>query len=219
MARARMEKQDGGLYHVYARGNERQMLFRDEADRQLYVRLLAVAVERMGWRLIAYCLMGNHVHLIVETTEGNLGAGMQYLHSRYAMAFNKRYGRIGHLFHRPYGSTVIEDDVHACMTVRYVARNPVEAGLCDRPEDWAWSSVRATLEGRAPAWVDVERLHDFFAWLGGDPADTYAQMVDGARNNGTVTPPAVTYEVRALRPVGRPAGEPSAPAPPTPTPP
>jgi REP element-mobilizing transposase RayT len=162
---------------VFSRGNAKGLVFRDDADRHLYLRLLVETVKRKRWRLYAYCFMDNHVHLIIETREGNLGSGMQLLHSRYARAFNKRWKRVGHLFQDKYRSVAIEDDVHACMTIRYVARNPVEAGLCVKPEDWAWSSCRVTLERRGYAWLDVERLLGCFDWLGGEPLERYAEMV------------------------------------------
>ena len=94
--------------------------------------------------------MTNHVHLLVKTIEPSLGTGMQELHGRYAQEFNFRHERRGHLFQSRYGSTRIEDDVQMLAVTRYIARNPVEAGLCANPGDWPWTDCRgalATLEG------------------------------------------------------------------------
>jgi REP element-mobilizing transposase RayT len=177
MAKPRQENPEGGMYHAFGRGNEKQVIFRDDEDRQRYLMLLARVVKEKGWQVLAFCLMTNHVHLVVATRAGNLGDGMQLLHGEYVKYFNRKYKRVGHLFNRPFKSVEVEDDVHACMTIRYVARNPVEAGLCVKPEDWAWSSCRVTLERRGYAWLDVERLLGCFDWLGGGPLERYAEMV------------------------------------------
>ncbi len=169
VGKPRNENPAGGVYHLYARGNDRCLIFRDDADRELYLRLLGVVREKARWKVLSFCLMDNHVHLVVETAEGNLGWGMQWLHGQFARAFNRRHGRTGHLFGERFGSTVIEDDGHLCMALRYVALNPVSAGLCERPEEWAWSSCAATLRGEKSRGVDVERVLASFDWLGGDP--------------------------------------------------
>jgi REP element-mobilizing transposase RayT len=178
VGKPRNENPEGGVYHLYARGNDRCLIYRDDADRELYVRLLGQLREKAGWKILSYCLMDNHVHLVVETPEGNLGWGMQWLHSRYVQAFNRRHGRSGHLFGGRYGSTVIEDDGHLCMTLRYVALNPVGAGMCRRPQDWAWSSCATTLDEDQASCVDVERALESFEWLGGDPLKRFAEMVE-----------------------------------------
>ena len=95
-----------GMYHVYARGNDRR-LFRDDDDREAYLRLLGAVTLHRRWRTMAYCLMDNHVHFLVETVEPNLGRGMQRLHGGFAQRFNKRHGTTGHVFERRYGAVVI----------------------------------------------------------------------------------------------------------------
>jgi REP element-mobilizing transposase RayT len=180
MGKPRNENPEGGVVHVYARGNDRCVIFRDDADRELYLRLLAKVREKGRWKVLSYCLMDNHLHMVIETSEGNLGWGMQWLHSQYARAFNRRHGRSGHLFQGRYGSTTIEDDGHLCMTLRYVALNPVKARMCRRPEDWPWSSCARTLRGEGSPCVDVERVLESFDWLGGDRRRRYADMVTPA---------------------------------------
>ena len=93
----------------------------------------------------AYCLMSNHYHLLIETPEPNIAIGMQWLNSTYAHRFNEKYERIGHLFQRRYADGIILTDEHLHEVIRYIPLNPVRAGLCKRPEDWPWSSCRATL--------------------------------------------------------------------------
>ncbi len=102
--------------------------------------------------------MGNHVHLVIETPEANLSAGMQRLHSGYAMALNGRHARSGHVFQGRFGSKLIKDDQQFAATFQYVADNPVKAGLCQLPEEWPWSSYRATVGLPVPDWLDRSGL-------------------------------------------------------------
>jgi REP-associated tyrosine transposase len=141
--------------------------------------LLGGVVRAKRWRCLAYCLMPNHVHLLIETPEANIARGMQYLHGFYAHHFNARYDLSGHLFQGRYGSKLIRDDVQFLAVVRYTALNPVEGGLCAMPEDWPWSSYGRALDGDAPAWLDVDGL---LTHLGPpDPWAGYVQLVSGGR--------------------------------------
>src|SRR6476659_7057647 len=109
MARKLREEVAGGVQHVYARGNNRERVFFDYADRHCYLGILDRTVARTGWRCLAYWLMDNHVHLIVETPEPNLAPGMQRLHGEYAQMLNERHGRVGHVFQGRYGSVPVRD--------------------------------------------------------------------------------------------------------------
>ena len=129
--------------------------------------ILKGVVEAYGWELPAYCLMRNHVHLVVQTPRANFGEGMQRLLGTYAQYFHLRHGESGHLFRRPFKSERIKDQRQFDTAVAYVAGNPVRAGLCDEDSDWRWSS-----HGTAPcphrrALVGVTPL---FSGDGMDPA-------------------------------------------------
>ena len=176
MPRKPREEVVDGIFHVYARGNDKRLIYQDDLDRSTYLQALAATIERCRWRLLAFCLMNNHVHLLVETPGANLGVGMQRLHSDYAQQFNQRHGRSGHLFQGRYGSVPVKSDEQLWRVAAYIAMNPVEAGLCDAPERWQWSSHAATVRGSGPRWLDVERLLEHFAGLGGDPRARYAAM-------------------------------------------
>jgi putative transposase len=176
MPRKPREEIVDGIFHVFARGNDKRLIYRDDVDRQTYLQTLGAAVERCRWRLLAFCLMNNHVHLLVETPDANLGVGMQRLHSDYAQQFNQRHGRSGHLFQGRYGAVRAETDEQLWAAAAYIAMNPVEAGLCKAPEEWPWGSHRAVVGGGAPRWLDVERLLTHFAGAGRDPGETYAEM-------------------------------------------
>jgi len=159
---------EGAIWHVYARGNRQQETFLDDDDRRLYLGLLGKTVRWQRWLCLAYCLMDNHLHLLLETPEPNLGSGMQRLQSTYAQAFNKRHGRSGHLFQGRYGAVRIDSDEQLWVTARYIAMNPVQAGLCKEPGAWVWSSHAATVGAAAgPVWLDVARLRGYFGIWGG----------------------------------------------------
>jgi REP element-mobilizing transposase RayT len=170
----------GGIHHVTARGNDRQTVFRDVADRRRFLRLLNEVIERHDWKCLTYCLMGNHFHLLVMTPQPNLGVGMQRLNGRYAQLFNGRHRRSGHVWQGRYHSTLVERDAHLWETVRYIARNPVRSGICERAEEWRWSAHRA-LAGLEPAgFVAVGSTLEYFAAYGGRGRDRYRAFVEGA---------------------------------------
>jgi putative transposase len=167
---------EAGLFHVFARGNDKRVIYRDDRDRRTYLQLLQSTVTHFRWRLLAYCLMDNHVHLLLETREANLGDGMRRLHGSYAQRFHARHGSSGHLFQGRYGSVRITTDEQLWTVAVYIAMNPVEAGLCLRADDWAWSSHSMVLSGSAPDWIDVPHLLEHFAAAGGDGRGRYADM-------------------------------------------
>ena len=135
----------GGFYHVTPRGNDGRAIYvdTDEIDRRRHLALLDRTVRRHRWLVFAYCLMGNHFHLVVQVPDANLSAGMQELLGEYARYWNSRHERSGHLFLNRFSCTPIESDGHLRGAVRYVDLNPVRASLVFRPEQWPWSSYRA----------------------------------------------------------------------------
>ncbi|MEO1767343.1 REP-associated tyrosine transposase [Thiobacter aerophilum] len=158
----------GAVYHITARGDGRENIFLDDADRQTFLDLLAKEVRQQRWRLYAYCLMGNHYHLLLETPEANLVAGMRRLNGVYTQAFNRRHERVGHVLQGRYKSILVDRDSYLLELCRYVVLNPVRAGMVKRPEDWLWSSYRATV-GKVPApeWLQADWVLGQF---GDDPA-------------------------------------------------
>jgi REP-associated tyrosine transposase len=153
----------GGVYHVVSRGNRQQAIFCDEIDYARFLELLGAAVSRFGWRCHTYCLMPNHFHLVVETPEANISAGMQWLNGRYAQWFNIRYGFSGHLFQGRFYGDLVESAYHLLELVRYIALNPVRAGLCRDASGWRWSSYRAMVgEAKSTALLTVTWLQAQF---------------------------------------------------------
>jgi REP element-mobilizing transposase RayT len=152
------------MYHVMSRGNARQDIYVDDADRQQFLHGLTSTASRLRWQLLAYCLMPNHYHLCVQTPEPTLSAGMRNVNGGYAQAFNRRHDRVGHLFQGRYKSFLVEHPEYALAVIRYIALNPVRGRFCRDPAEWPWSSHRAML-GLAPTLpsLDVRRVLALFS--------------------------------------------------------
>ena len=164
----------GGLYHVYSRGALQYPVFYDASDRRMFLDLLESSIDRWGWRCHAYCLMGNHYHLVVETPAPTLAKGMHRLNLGYALWWNRQMGRSGHAFDARYGSILVETEAHELELARYVALNPVLAGICKSPALWPWSSYRATAGlDRPPSFLTIGRTLQRF---GADP-DAFRHFV------------------------------------------
>lgn len=179
MPRKHREDVEGGLHHVFARGNGKQRIFLVDSDRLIYLRMLARVIDRMSWRCLAYCLMENHLHLLIETPLANLSAGMQRLHGRYAQDFNERHSRVGHVFQGRFGAVRVRSDEQLWAVAAYIARNPVAAGLCEFAEEWTWSSHAAMIGvRRAPKWLDIPRLESLLGGTTRDPISALAELTN-----------------------------------------
>jgi REP element-mobilizing transposase RayT len=145
MARKQRIHYPGALYHVILRGNARQDIFFDDGDRSRFILLLQEAVEKFGFRIHAYCLMTNHVHLAVQVGVTPLSRIMQNLSLRYTTWINRRLNRSGHLFQGRYKAVLIDADSFLLELVAYIHLNPVRAGMVATPENYHWSSHCAYL--------------------------------------------------------------------------
>ncbi len=149
MARPLRIEYSGAVYHVTARGNARQDIFIDDADRHQFLQVLGDVVQRFGWIVHAYCLMPNHYHLLLETPELNLSRGMRQLNGVYTQGFNRRHDRVGHVLQGRFKAILVEKQSYLLELCRYVVLNPVRMGLASHPRHWRWSSYRATV-GEVP---------------------------------------------------------------------
>jgi REP-associated tyrosine transposase len=131
------------MYHIGSRGNNKETLYFDDEDREVFLRYVSQTSLRHGWVVLAYCLMSTHYHLVLQVPLGGLSAGMQLLNGGFLRRTNRRYGRSRHLFQNRFFSRTIEADGHLLEACRYVVLNPVRAGLCESPEEWRWSSYRS----------------------------------------------------------------------------
>jgi REP element-mobilizing transposase RayT len=147
------------LYHITSRGDRREVIFEDDEDREIFLRVLAEVTDGYNWICHAYCLMDNHYHLIIETVDGNLSKGMRQLNGVFTQASNRRHHRSGHLFQGRFKGILVDKDAYLLELSRYVVLNPVRAGMVDSPAQWPWSSYRAMMgEIPAPAWLMIEAL-------------------------------------------------------------
>jgi len=132
---------EGRFFHLYARGVDSMVIFRDREDRLEFLALLAAAVDRHTWRCHAFCLMDTHVHLVVEAALERISRGMHVLLGLYARRFNVRHCRHGHVFGDRYGARMIESEDVLGITIEYVLLNPVRAGMVATSADWPWCAA------------------------------------------------------------------------------
>ena len=178
MARPLRAEHSGAIWHVTARGNERREVFRADADRIRFLEVLGAVIDRFRWRLHAFVLMENHFHLLVETPLPILGRGMRQTSGVYTQWFNRRHGRVGHLFQGRYKAILVERETHLLELVRYVVLNPVRAKLARTPQEWPWSSYKATagLEP-GPAWLETGWTLENFGPRRSEAARRFAEFV------------------------------------------
>ena len=134
----------GAVYHVFIHTAWAERFFRRPSDREILFWLFDGIAEKFSWECMAYCFMTTHVHFAIATPLPNISAGMQQLLGQYAQGFNRRHGRRGHFVERRFGTVLIESDEQLLRVGRYIGLNPVAAGACRAPEEWEWSSYRAT---------------------------------------------------------------------------
>lgn len=162
MADSRREQSEADLYHVYARGTGRRLIFEDDADRIQYCHRMSRIIDETQGSLYAWCLMGNHIHLVANMQIEILSAFMKRLNGGYSRYFNERHGRSGHLFESRFGSEPIKSDEQLLTVVRYVHRNPLKANMTDSC-DYRWSSYKEYLS--VPDIADTAFILELFNGL------------------------------------------------------
>jgi len=177
----------GGLYHITSRGDGREDIYLNNADREAFVHLLGDVCERFGWLCHAYCLMDNHYHLLIETPEANLSRGMRQLNGVYTQRFNRSHGRCGHVFQGRYKAIVVQKEAYLLELCRYVALNPVRAGMVNDVADWPWSSFAATAGLAKPqTWLAVDAVLN---WFGNQREQSIKRYVNFVRDEMTAHKP------------------------------
>ena len=150
----------GAVYHVTSRGDRREPIAKDDIDRAAFLSVAAQAFERFDAHAWAYCLMGNHYHLVIRTREANLSRLMRHINGVYTQAFNRRHQLTGHLFQGRFKAILVDSDSYLLEVCRYVDLNPVRANMVERPDAYRWSSYR-TLVGLTdkPDWLDAQSVY------------------------------------------------------------
>lgn len=145
MPRYRRILSENGIYHVMIRGNERKNLFLDEEDKQRFIEILTVKKREAGFLIYAYCLMDNHVHLLVRESAEGLATMMKRINVSYVYYFNQKNHRTGHLFQDRFKSEPIDNERYLLAVLRYIHNNPVKAGIVEKPRQYKWSSYNSYL--------------------------------------------------------------------------
>ena len=178
MPRCARVKSESGFYHVIAKGSGGQNLFEGVYDYRAFLELLAKACEKGGVSVIAYCLMSNHVHLLLEDAEGRLGEVMKSVLTGYAQRFNKLGDRVGHVFQQRFKSQPIEDEGYLLRAIRYIHNNPAKAGIC-AARDYPWSSYHEYVG--VPVLVDTTLALELCGGIEGFVAFSASEDEEGYR--------------------------------------
>ena len=183
MSRKPRQKSRIGLYHITMRGNGKQLLFEDDEDRRRLLSLVRSAILRFNIKLIAWCLMGNHVHLVLSDPDDSVSESMHLVMSCYAAWYNRRHGHVGHVFQDRFSSAPISSEEHLLDAIRYVHFNPQKAGICPY-DSCRWSSHWDYVE-RDP---DIAMADLALVRLAFPRARDYLAFMD-ASNGAVVRPP------------------------------
>ena len=177
----------GALYHITSRGNRREDIYLADDDRKAYLSTLANVCERFNWIVHAYCLMGNHYHLLIETPDGNLSQGMRQLNGVYTQYFNRKHRRAGHLYQGRYKAIIVQKETYMLEVARYIVLNPVRACLVQTANDWPWSSYLATAGFISPPhWLNTEWIIAHFSKCKTTAIDHYMQFVADGKNQPSI---------------------------------
>lgn len=155
MPRGPRKKSETGIYHIMIRGINRQIIFEDEDDCEKFLQVLHRYKEKCGYQIYAYCLMGNHLHLLLQISIEPLETIMRMISGSYVYWYNQKYDRVGNLFQDRFKSEPIENEAYLLTVLRYIHQNPVKAGIVKEMEDYPWSSY-----------------HDYFNPKGAELTDT-----------------------------------------------
>ncbi len=160
MPRQARKQSSTGIYHIMLRGINRQQILEDEEDNKKFLEILKDYKKISGYKLYAYCLMGNHLHMIIKVEKEALEQIFKRICGRYAYWYNVKYRRAGHLFQDRFKSEPIEDECYFLSVLRYIHQNPLKAGLVDAIKDYVYSSYHCYIEPRKYQLVDVDFAMD-----------------------------------------------------------
>ncbi|MFH1404570.1 MAG: transposase [Patescibacteria group bacterium] len=164
MARPLRIEYPGAVYHVTSRGNRKGSIFESSKDNELFLKYFSYVIKDHNWLCHAYCLMPNHYHLLIETPDGNLSAGMRDLNGNYSQGYNKNHKTVGHLFQGRYKAFLIEKEPYLLNVAQYIVLNPVRANLAKHPREWKWSSYKATAgDSKKESWLSINWILSYFS--------------------------------------------------------
>ncbi|WP_432401570.1 transposase [Wukongibacter sp. M2B1] len=162
MPRQRREKSSTGIYHIMMRGIDKREIFIDDEDREIFLSYLFRAKQKSNYKIYGYCLMGNHVHILMKEGNEEIGASIKRITVGYVQFHNDKYLRTGHLFQNRYKSEKVEDDSYLLTVLRYIHQNPLKAGIVDDISYYKWSSYKCYIQGLSGKLVDVMMIKEYF---------------------------------------------------------
>ena len=174
----------GGLYHIVLRGNARQDVFFTPADRHYFYGLLGEGVTRFGYRVHAFCLMTNHLHLVLQMGQKELSPGIQNLSFRYTRYLNTRLKRVGHVFQGRFQAYLVDENRYGLALIRYIHLNPVRAKMVRSPDAYAWSSQRAYLGTEDLPWLTTDWVLGQFGSRASVARQRFAAFVESGLRDG-----------------------------------
>ncbi len=180
MSRQAREKSQSGIYHVMSRGINGQDIFNDEEDSIRYLETVDRVKKNNGIEVYGYCLMKNHLHLLVKEGEEGLASAMKKIGTGYARWYNWKYNRRGYVFQDRYKSEGVDDDAYLLTVIRYIHQNPVKAKLVEKPESWRWSSCRAyySIQEYPPGLTETGFILDIFSKDKGDAISRFRKYIE-----------------------------------------
>lgn len=184
MARKPRIHAPAAIYHVILRGNARQDIFCDDKDRYRFYEILQKSVERYRHRLLAFCLMSNHVHLEIQVAEIPLSRIMQSISQRYTQWYNWRHNKSGHVFQGRFKAVMVDADSYLLELAAYIHLNPVRAHVTDRPENYRWSSHRAYLGRENLPWLETGYILSQLSGKVGTARSAFARFVSERMADG-----------------------------------
>ena len=168
----------GGVYHVTSRGDRREDIYADDRDRRLWLNIFRETCQRFNWSCHAWCLMGNHYHVLIETIDANLSKGMRHLNGVFTQATNRRHHRTGHLFQGRFKAILVEKESHLLELNRYVVLNPVRAQMVENVSQWPWSSWHEmTSTSKQFKWIQTDWTLSQFGASRSEAIESYKRFV------------------------------------------
>ncbi len=161
MARAYRLQGENCFYHITSRGDDRKKIFLSGTDYEKFLEYLEIAKDRFRFHLYAYCLMGNHYHLFIETLQPNLSKIMQYINTSYTVYYNKKRKKTGHLFQGRYKSIMVDEDSYFLELTRYIHLNPVKAKIISLPQEYKWSSYKGYLKEKDDKYINYSEIKSY----------------------------------------------------------
>ncbi len=182
MPRQAREKGEFSTYHIIQRGNDRKEIFLSYHDKNRFIETLVKMKNKYNFIIYAYCLMDNHIHLLINDNGNDISKLMKSINVSYVLYFNRKYKRCGHFFQNRFISELITDDTYLLEVSKYIHNNPVKASIVQRPEDYRWSSYGDYMGNVTLGFTDIRKVLDAFSNIRSKAIKEYKHYVNKIDN-------------------------------------